>query len=51
MNLRDQSTNRSVHALDKNLFPIRSGASERASERMSAAERAIEVSSAEQANA
>ena len=35
---------------DRSLFPMCSGVSERASERMSAAERASEASSAEQAN-
>ena len=37
-------------ARDMNLFPMSSGVSERASERMSAAERTSEVSSTEQAN-
>ena len=42
--------NRRVHSVDKYLFSMRSGASERASEQMSAVERASEASSAEQAN-
>ena len=41
--------NRRIQFVDKNPFPMSSVVSERASERMSAAERASEVSSAEQA--